>query len=74
MRVVVVEHDAEFILGIALRDFFEEIEELGLAVPVVAAVGDFASSDFQGRKQRCCPVALVGVGFSGNLGRSGSIG
>jgi hypothetical protein len=64
--VVVVEHDVQPAARVGVRDAFEEIEELGLAVSVIAAVGDRAGRDLQSGEQRGGAVALVAVG--GSLG------
>src|SRR3954471_853415 len=40
--VVVVEHDVQLAARVSAGDKFEEVQELGLAVAVVAAVGDLA--------------------------------
>jgi hypothetical protein len=43
--VVVVQHDVELATWVGLGDLLEEVEELGLAVPVVALVGHLAGGD-----------------------------
>jgi phage head maturation protease len=43
--VVVVEHDVQLAARVRAGDAFEEVEELGLAVAVIAAVGDLAGRD-----------------------------
>ena len=60
--VVVVEHDVQPAARVGLRDQFEEVQELGLAVTLVAAVGDLAGGDLQRGEQRRGAVALVVVG------------
>ena len=73
--VVVVEHDVQPAARVGLGDELEEVQELGLAVAVVAAVGDLAGGDFQGGKQGGGAVALVVVGgLLGQAGPDGRIG
>jgi hypothetical protein len=43
--VVVVEHDVQPATRVGLRDSLEKVKELGLAVAVIAAVGDRAGRD-----------------------------
>lgn len=51
--VVVVEHDVQSPARVGARDELEEVQELGLAVPVIAAVGDLPGRDLQrGEKGR----------------------
>jgi hypothetical protein len=44
-------------------DELEEVQELGVGVALVAAVGHRAGGDLQGGEQRRRPVALVVVGL-----------
>ena len=48
--------------GVCLGDLFHEVQELFVAVPVVAAVGDLAGGDLEGGKQGGGAVAGVVVG------------
>ena len=70
--VVVVEHDVQPAARVGLGDELEEVQELGLAVAVIAAVGDRAGRDLQRGEQRGGAVALVVVG--GLLGQPGPDG
>ncbi len=45
--MVVVEHDVQPAAGVGFRDELEEVQELGFAVPVVAAVGDLPGRDLK---------------------------
>ena len=75
VRGVVVAHHVQLAARVFLGDLLEELQELGVAVPVVAGVGDLAGGDFQGGEQRGGAVAHVVVGgLSGSPGRIGRIG
>ena len=67
--VVVVEHDVQSPPRVGLGDELEEIEELGLAVAVIAAVSHRASRDLKRGEQAGGAVALVVMG--GLLGQTG---
>ena len=58
VRAVVVADDVQLDARVGLRDEFEEVQELDVGVPVVAAVGDLAGRELQRREQRRGPVAL----------------
>src|SRR6476620_10505721 len=62
VRVVVVADDVQAATRVGPGHDLEEAEELGLAVPLIAAVGDRAGGDLQGGEQGRGAVALVVVG------------
>ena len=51
VRVVVVADDVQAATRVGPGHDLEETEELGLAVPLIAAVGDRAGGDLQGGEQ-----------------------
>jgi diadenosine tetraphosphate (Ap4A) HIT family hydrolase len=57
--VVVVDDDVQLAAGVGLGDLLQEVAELGLAVPVVARVGDLAGRDLESGEQRGGAVAFV---------------
>jgi len=63
----VVEHDVdlELRIGVGREDVVHEVEELAPPAPRVVARLDQPARDFQGRKERRRPVALVLVGEAG---------
>src|SRR5680860_1812613 len=68
MGAVVVDDDVELSARVGPRDLFEEVEELLVAVALVAGVGDPAGGDLEGREQGGGAVARVVVG--GALGKA----
>jgi hypothetical protein len=60
---VVVGHHVQLDPGIGAGNLFEERQELGVGVPVVAGVGDPAGCDSQGREQGGGAAADVVVGL-----------
>jgi len=62
--VVVVQYDVQLPARVGGGDLLEEVEELGLAVPVVALVGHLAGSDLECGEQGGGAVALVVVSRS----------
>jgi hypothetical protein len=62
---VVVGHHVHLDPGVGAGDLFEERQELGVGVPVVAGVGDLAGGDLQGREQGGGAVPDVVVGLLG---------
>ena len=62
VRVVIVRDNTQALPGVGAGDAFHEVQELGLAVPVVALIGDLPGGDLQCREQRRGAVALVVMG------------
>jgi len=62
MGRVVVDDDVQLHPGVGLRDLFEELQELFVAVPRVAGVGHLAGRDLQRREQRGRAVPATGNG------------
>jgi hypothetical protein len=61
---VVVAHEVQLRLGAGLGDLFEEAQELLVAMPGVAGVGDLAGGDLQRGEQRGDAVAEVVIGLA----------
>lgn len=59
---VVVGHDVQLDPGVGLGDEFEEVQELGVGVSLVAGVGDLSGGYLHGREQRCGAVADIVAG------------
>jgi len=59
VRGVVVADHVQLPAGVGPGDEFEEVQELGVGVPVVAPVGDFAGGDLKGGEQAGGAVARV---------------
>ncbi len=59
---VVVAHDVQLAARVGLGDLLEELEELAVAVVLVAGVGDLAGGDLQRGEQRGGAVTDVVVG------------
>jgi hypothetical protein len=72
--VVVVEHNVQPAARAGLGDEIEEVQEFGLAVAVITAVGHRARRDLQRGEQGGRAVALVVVGGLLSLGRVGPTG
>ena len=66
MSRVVVAHDVQPHARVGRGDECEEVPELDVGVPVVAAVSDPAGRELQRREQRRGPVALVVAGLPGS--------
>jgi hypothetical protein len=60
--VVVVEDDVQLPSGVGSRYATQEVEELGLAVPLVAPVGDLPGGQLEGGEQGGRAVADIVVG------------
>jgi hypothetical protein len=56
--VAVVEHHVQLPSGVSPRHALEEVEELGLAVPLVAAVGHPPGGELEGGERFVVPVRL----------------
>ena len=71
---VVVHHDVQLAARVGLGDLLEEAQELVVAVPRVAGVGDLAGRDLQGGEQGGGAVPLVVVGGLLGQARAASAG
>ncbi len=60
---VVVADDVQLPAGVGPGDELEEVQELGVGMPVVAPVSDLAGGDLKGGEQARGAVALVVVGL-----------
>ena len=60
---IVVDYQVQPATRVGLRDLLEELEELLVAVPRVAGVGDSPGSNLQGREQGGGAVTDVVVGL-----------
>jgi len=62
VRAVVVDDDVQLATRVGTGDFLQKVQELLVAMPVVAAVGDLARGHLQSSKERRRAVADVVVG------------